>query len=139
MMPLMSSRLRFAVLTLLGCATTLGAYAQQTPLTGQMGPPSTATASTEAPAAAPPSTPPAPVTDATGPSTATTDVGSTTRQLFAMQSQGTNAGRPLPIPGQEASASYQRYLKSFAHPIPEFYETAVSKNGGLGASSSGMP
>jgi hypothetical protein len=57
-----------------------------------------------------------------------------------MQAQGTHAGKALPIPGPQASASYQRYLKSFAHPIPEFYEAAVSKNGsGASNASSGMP
>lgn len=131
---------RFSVAILFGCAMSFGLHAQQAPITGQMGAP-TASAGNAAiqptpPAAAPVQAPP--VADSTE---TATSIGSVTKQLFAMQSRGTNNGRALPIPGPEASASYQRYLKSFTHPIPEFYEANVSKNsGGLGNSgSSGTP
>lgn len=131
---------RFAVAILFGCATSFGLHAQQAPITGQMGAP-TASAGSAAiqptpPAAAPVQAPP--VADSTE---TVTSIGSVTRQLLAMQSHGTNTGRALPIPGPEASASYQRYLKSFTHPIPQFYEATVSKNnGGLGSSgASGSP
>ena len=73
---------------------------------------------------------------ATDNATMQTQVGDVTRQLLTMQSQGTHAGKHLPIPGQEASASYQRYLKSFEHPIPEFYDAAVSKSAGMSSTSS---
>ena len=51
-----------------------------------------------------------------------------------MQVDGTQAGKHLPMLGAEASASYDRYLKSFSHDIPEFYKTAVGKdsNGNAG-------
>lgn len=55
-------------------------------------------------------------------------VGDTTRHLLQMQVEGSQAGQPLPMLGAEASASYVRYMKSFEHPIPEFYETTVGKN-----------
>ena len=40
--------------------------------------------------------------------------------------------KPLPMLGEAASRSYQRYLTSFDHPIPEYFETTVpnSSNGG---------
>ena len=57
-----------------------------------------------------------------------TQVGDTTRHLLQMQACGDRSGPPRPMLGAEASASYQRYLKSFEHPIPEFYETTVGKN-----------
>ena len=129
---------RRVVAALLGCSMGLGAYAQQTPITGQMGAPGASAGTANVPAEPSPTAPmaAAPATDNTD---TATHVGSVTRQLFAMQSQGTNAGRLLPIPGPEASASYQRYLKSFAHPIPEFYETTVSKNASSASGSSGSP
>lgn len=129
-----------AMVALVGCATSFAAIAQQTPITGQMGAPATTSAAASVPPP-PPSASPAPSTPYAATTEATTDVGNTTRQLFAMQSQHTGGGRALPIPGAEASASYQRYLKSFTHPIPEFYETSVSKNtgGSSNSASSNMP
>lgn len=138
-----------AVLPLaLACATVHAQ--QQTPITGQMLAPTAPAARNDATAAsvsvpapapttAPTTTPVAQVADAR-PTEDSTQVGDVTHQLFAMQAQGTQAGRHLSIPGQEASASYQRYLKSFEHPIPEFYETAVNNGKGSASSdSSGMP
>lgn len=75
------------------------------------------------------SPPPAPGTDA---DTYATQIGDATRQLLQMQADGHRAGRQLPMLGDEASASYRRYLKSFNHDIPEFYEAAVAKDGGNG-------
>lgn len=131
-------RPRLAVAILLGCTMGFCAYAQQTPITGQMGAPGAPAGTANTPAEPSPAAPmaAAPATDS---GDTTTHVGSVTRQLFAMQSQGTNAGRALPIPGPEASASYQRYLKSFAHPIPEFYETTVSKNANSASGTTGSP
>lgn len=126
-----------------------GAHAQQqTPITGQMLAPTASATRSDAPVAYVPvaSTAPAPSTAPSAPAAsdsappASTRVGDVTHQLLAMQAQGTNAGKHLSIPGQEASASYQRYLKSFEHPIPEFYETAVNNGKGSASSaSSGMP
>lgn len=59
-------------------------------------------------------------------------VGSATRHLLQMQRDGQHAGQRLPTLGVEASASYRRYLDSFNHPIPEFYEATVGKNGDSG-------
>lgn len=129
---------RLAIVALLACAASIGAHAQQTPITGQMGgsaaPAGVASAPAEPPVSMPTQSAPMADTADTG-----THVGSVTRTLLSMQREGTNAGKALSIPGQEASASYRRYLKSFDHPIPEFYETAVSKNSGSSSNSSGMP
>lgn len=124
--------------------------AQQSPLTGQMmgehqvapapapqhaAPTSSmppATTVSEAPQAVADRagiSPPAPGTDA---DTYATQIGDATRQLLRMQADGHRAGRQLPMLGDEASASYRRYLKSFNHDIPEFYEAAVAKDGGNG-------
>ena len=63
-----------------------------------------------------------------------TAIGETTRSLLQMQVDGAQAGKHLPMLGAEASVSYDRYLKSFSHDIPEFYKTAVGKdsNGSAG-------
>jgi hypothetical protein len=53
-------------------------------------------------------------------------IGDTVRQLFQMQASDQRPGRRLPMLGDEASASYRRYLKSFEHEIPDFYEAKVA-------------
>jgi hypothetical protein len=130
--------------------------AQQTPITGRMmdgrnpapaatpvaasaptaqaaipdppAPPSPAPAS--APVTAPQSTDYAPAPAyASGDGADRAAIGYTTRQLLQMQASGSQGGNRLPMLGDEASASYRRYIQSFNHPIPEFYETTVGKNG----------
>jgi len=54
--------------------------------------------------------------------------GDATRQLLQLQASGTQAGRALPILGDQATASYQRYLKSFDHELPVFFENDVGKS-----------
>lgn len=62
-----------------------------------------------------------------------TQVGDTARHLLQMQADDNRAGHWLPILGDEASASYSRYIKSFSHDIPEFYESSVGKDSGNGS------
>lgn len=116
----------------LTCSAGIATHAQQAPITGQMLAPTAPPATVGSPA--PPSAAPAPTTADSA--NEETQVGNTTRQLLSMQAQGTHAGKHLAIPGQEASASYQRYLKSFEHPIPEFYDAAVSKSADASSTSS---
>lgn len=71
--------------------------------------------------------PPAEPASVTQPPDQTRQIGDTTRYLLQLQASGHAAGTSLPMLGDEASASYRRYLKSFEHPIPEFYETPVDK------------
>ncbi|RST51748.1 DUF3613 domain-containing protein [Variovorax sp. DXTD-1] len=65
-------------------------------------------------------------------------LGDATQSLLAWQRSGEIASRtPRPIAGSVASRSYERYIKSFEHPIPEHLGSTVSKSkGGGGASSS---
>lgn len=123
------SKLALAAVTLCLCVVS---HAQQAPLTGQMLAPTTPASPRAESAAGAPAAPATPVSSTTpslaNAETPSTEIGSTTRALLSMQADGSHAGQLLPIPGQEASASYARYLKSFEHPIPVFFETAVPGN-----------
>jgi hypothetical protein len=48
-----------------------------------------------------------------------TAVGTRTAQWLDLQREGRAAGNTLPVPAAEAGPSYQRYIDSFATPIPE--------------------
>ena len=137
MIPSRCARPRVLFAWMLACSASVCAQAQQAPITGQMLAP-TAPAGVADHASPPTAAMPAQTAVATDGANTQTSMGEVTRQLLSMQSQGTHAGKHLPIPGQEASASYQRYLKSFEHPIPEFYDAAVSKSADA-ASTSGSP
>ena len=127
----------------------LPAMAQQAPLTGQMlggqqAPPVATTTlpapETPAPAAtyvdrAPAYTDAAPGRYMPPAPAPRSEIGQTTRDLLRMQAQGTHAGARLPILGDQAAASYARYLKSFEHEIPEFLKTSVKKD--VGGSNDG--
>lgn len=56
---------------------------------------------------------------------AKSQIGDTTRALLRLQAEGSQAGAALPLLGETASRSYQRYLGSFDHPIPEFFEATL--------------
>lgn len=56
-------------------------------------------------------------------------VGDVTHILLQAQVDGRVAGPRLPMLGATADASWQRYLDSFKHPLPEYFENKVSKNG----------
>lgn len=127
--------------------------AQQQPLTGQMLGGSTPAAPASQPlqseslATVDLVAPPAPVPQAAPAAVAITDgnaaaarpgrsqIGDTTRNLFRLQASGQQAGQHLPILGDQATLSYARYMKSFEHEIPDFFETDVAKS--KGSSSSG--
>jgi hypothetical protein len=149
------------ILPLLLALLPAGAVAQQVPVTGQMLGDGGTAAAAPAPAAAQTSTavtvplnsgyaaaPPAVASVYVAPAAAApspvgqhrspgTSVGETTRNLLQMQVDGSQAGKPLPMLGVEASASYSRYLKSFNHDIPEFYKTTVGNSSNSGGNSSG--
>ncbi|MDH0170208.1 DUF3613 domain-containing protein [Stenotrophomonas sp. GD04145] len=127
------------------CLLATGAHAQspQAPLTGQMlgGSPAAgpavapqqvealATVDLAAPAPPPamPTAPPAPVAAAPA-APRRNEVGDATRQLFQLQASGQQAGARLPILGDQATASYARYLKSFEQDIPAFFDTDVGSS-----------
>lgn len=63
------------------------------------------------------------------------NVGDATHHLLAIQREGRVASpTPRPLAGEVASLSYQRYLDSFKHPIPERFSTTVQKAGSSGGS-----
>lgn len=149
LMPAHRARLSF----LLAAACLLGlpawAMAQQEPLTGRMmgghadasAPAPAAAAVPAAPAATAPlresATPPdaydTPAPDAAfAPGFRAAQVGDTTRYLLQLQADDSRPGNRLPMLGDEASAAYDRYMKSFSHAIPEFYEPSVSTSGNSG-------
>ncbi|WP_296468850.1 DUF3613 domain-containing protein [Pigmentiphaga sp.] len=49
--------------------------------------------------------------------------GDVTRAVLRAQAEGRLAGQALPMLGATAAPSWKRYVESFSHPIPEFYET----------------
>ncbi|TDV31108.1 DUF3613 domain-containing protein [Stenotrophomonas sp. CC22-02] len=152
--PLLTRRLLPA---LSGLLLATAAQAQQQPLTGQMlggaRPAATAaqplqsetlaTVDVSAPEARVPVPAPAspPAYDlastaaAPAPAVRRSEIGDATRSLFQLQASGQQAGARLPILGDQATLSYARYLKSFQHEIPDFFETDVGKS--KGTSSSG--
>lgn len=122
-------RIALAATCLLACTV---AGAQQRPLTGQMlgdtAPPRTEMAATPVPPPYEPLLPPLPPTDPLPlPIPDRPQIGDTTRALLQLQARGSHAGAHLPMLGDQASLSYARYLQSFTHPIPEFFDTSVRK------------
>lgn len=64
-------------------------------------------------------------------------VGDATLNLLAWQSSGQVASTtPRPIAGDVANRSYERYLKSFEHPIPEYLSSSLRRSSGGGSGSS---
>ena len=65
-------------------------------------------------------------------------MGDATQSLLSRQRSGEIASRtPRPIAGSVASRSYERYIKSFEHPIPEHLGSTVAKSKSGGGSSAG--
>jgi hypothetical protein len=61
------------------------------------------------------------------------EVGHSTTNWLDLQVSGREAGPPRPMLGAEASVSYGRYLDSFNHRIPEFFNSSLKAS--TGASS----
>lgn len=61
-------------------------------------------------------------------------IGQQTRAWLDLQASNSAAlGAPEPVPGEVATRVYERYLKSFEHPIPEDFEReAFVESGGQG-------
>ncbi|MBK0055526.1 DUF3613 domain-containing protein [Stenotrophomonas sp. S39] len=141
-------------------ASASNAQSPQPPLTGQMmgGPlPAVAAPAPPVPVHTPATAEPLPTVDLTAPAVASaastasmqaapvatsstaalalSGNGATVRHLFQLQASGTQAGARLPMLGDQATASYARYLKSFEHEIPDFFETDVTRGSGTSGSS----
>ena len=76
--------------------------------------------------AAAPVQPPQTSAPAAGPETRIR-IGDVTHTLLQAQADGRVAGPRLPMLGATADVSWQRYLDSFRHPLPEFFKNTVSK------------
>ena len=70
----------------------------------------------------------APETPASAEPEARIRIGDVTRTILQAQADGRVAGPRLPMLGVTADASWQRYLDSFKHPLPVFFENKVSKS-----------
>ncbi|MGS1010321.1 DUF3613 domain-containing protein [Achromobacter anxifer] len=51
--------------------------------------------------------------------------GDVTRGLLAAQADGRRAGNALPVLGPVSTAAWNRYLESFKHPIPVWFDRNV--------------
>lgn len=92
----------------------------QTPMTPPAGQGAAAPAAQASPAAASAAAP------AAAPAAAVEEnFGDVTRALLAAQADGRRAGGALPILGPVSTAAWNRYLDSFSHPIPEYFQKRV--------------
>ncbi|WP_164273057.1 DUF3613 domain-containing protein [Stenotrophomonas sp. B1-1] len=138
---LLRTVLPLATLAVALSAPHASAQSTQSPLTGQMLGERTTPAPTVQSAqplatvdttAAPPAPPPAYVPAST---TARPQHGDSVRNLLRLQASGQQAGARLPILGDQATASYARYLKSFEHEIPDFFDPDVGRSSNRSGSS----
>lgn len=64
-------------------------------------------------------------------------MGDATLNLLAWQRSGEIASHtPRPIAGSVASRSYERYIKSFDHPIPEHLGSTMTRSNAAGGGAS---
>lgn len=115
------------------CFVTAAASAQTSSAVPRPGDASTAASAIDA--AAKPTTQPQAVVEEEETYNLPLQVGDSTSSLFAWQRSGEVASKtPRPIAGSVASRSYERYLKSFEHPIPERMSSTVKTSTGSGSS-----
>ncbi len=123
----------------IAAAVLLGSFAscasaadQHAPLIERMSDTSTGTSTNAGNEVAATATAASTVTASTFADLPRSQVGDTTRALLQLQADNSRPGTVLPMLGEAASRSYQRYLNSFDHPIPEYFEAALPnpKQGG---------
>lgn len=104
-----------------------------------------ATVQADALQAAPPAEPPSdaapPSAPAAGPQASRSRIGDATTALLDLQRSAAVASpTDRPVNADVATRNYQRYLESFTHKVPEFFDATVGRSssagGGGGASSS---
>lgn len=59
---------------------------------------------------------------------ATSSIGSTTQQLLSLQARMDRAGAPHATLGATSERAWERYLKSFDHAIPEWFDVEVTSD-----------
>lgn len=69
--------------------------------------------------------PQAAAAQAAAPAAVEENFGDVTRALLAAQADGRRAGGALPVLGPVSTAAWNRYLESFSHPIPEYFQKRV--------------
>ncbi|RKP50263.1 DUF3613 domain-containing protein [Pararobbsia silviterrae] len=66
-------------------------------------------------------------------------VGTATEHALEIQRSGAQAGQPLSMSGDQASAAYARYLKSFSAPIPVTFSSSLKSDVGSTSNTSSNP
>lgn len=66
-------------------------------------------------------------------------VGDTTRSLLDIQREGSQVGPMQPLTGDQATLGYIRYMRSFTHPLPEFFTTMATGSPLRGGAGSQQP
>jgi Tfp pilus assembly protein FimV len=99
----------------------------QRPVVQQVQTPMPQPAAQAAPAApaASAAAPQAAAAQAAAPAAVEENFGDVTRALLAAQADGRRAGGALPVLGPVSTAAWNRYLESFSHPIPEYFQKRV--------------
>lgn len=131
-----ASYLLACVLAAAALAPASGAAQSNAPLTGGMsGAPPAAVAAPVVESAPAPSMPdrpvvqqvqtPMPQAPAAAAPAPEENFGDVTRGLLAAQADGRRAGNALPVLGPVSTAAWNRYLDSFKHPIPEWFDRHV--------------
>lgn len=136
----------FSLALAVAALAPLGAQAQSNaPLTGNMSGGAAAPAAQPMPAATLPDRPvvqqvpstlpqpgaaaaqpvPAQASPQAAPAEVREDFGDVTRGLLAAQADGRRAGGALPILGPVSTAAWNRYVESFTHPVPEWFQKRV--------------
>lgn len=135
----------FSLALAVAALAPLGAQAQSNaPLTGNMSGGAAAPAAQPVPAATLPDRPvvqqvpstlpqpgaaaqpvPAQASPQAAPAEVREDFGDVTRGLLAAQADGRRAGGALPILGPVSTAAWNRYVDSFTHPVPEWFQKRV--------------
>ncbi len=92
----------------------------------------TVTAPASPPATAAPAAHPGAPASATPPRRRAEPVGDATRRLLEIQADGAQSAPARPALGATASLSWQRYLDSFKHPQPLWFDRRVQRNEGGG-------
>lgn len=161
----MNHSLRFSLLAIIGLLAAGHAAAQQPPPVGAAAAPPVAQAQPVAPAgqapavrpvvrqvqepsapgaASPAASPPAQGASSAAPAQAAQEAprdeqfGDITRGLVGLQAAGLRSGPGLPLQGPVATAAWNRYMKSFELPIPQWFDERVSRGGGSGGGSGGL-
>jgi hypothetical protein len=63
-------------------------------------------------------------------------IGTATRQALELQRGGAQSSPAQPMSGEQAGLAYDRYMKSFSNPIPEFFNSSLKTSSDAGSTGS---